>query len=159
MRALEVFGPVSYAGYWLPLAVAALVLAVAGPLAIWWLTRPAPPPPLPPPPPPPNPELARREALAEIAQIRTALADGSLGPKPASQRLSRVVRTFLAGRGRADLDSMTLYELRQDPRLAPVADFVAGVYQPAFGPVAEGEAAQLLDRSAQEAERLVVTWA
>lgn len=160
MPALEAFPPASYGPVWVPLAIVAMTLVIVVPLGIWWFTRPQPPPPPPAPPPPPDPEQDRRETLAEIARIRQALADGSLAAKPASQRLSRVVRTYLADHGRSDLDAMTLHELRQDPRLASVADFVAGVYEPAFGPGGSSpQAAALeLDRYAEQAERLVGTW-
>lgn len=153
---MPVFGPAPYADHWLPLAIAAVVLVCCLPLLGWWFTRPRPQP-APVLPPPPDVERARREALALISGVGSDLASGAIDAREASQRLSRIVREFLVGRGRPDVEAMTLTELRADPALAPVADLVGGLYRPAFGPDA-GDRAVGAESSVAAAERLVATW-
>ncbi len=159
MRALEVFPPAAYDGSWLWLAIAALTFVLVAPAVGWWLTRPEPVPP-PPPPPPPDPDAGRRAALAALSGVRTALAQGSITPKRASQELSRIVREFTGERTGLDLEAMTLLELRADARLAPVADLVGGLYEPAFSRPGGDEVRAItqLDRSAQRAAQLVTEW-
>lgn len=152
---MPVFDPAPYADYWLPLAIAAVVLVCCLPLAGWWVTRPRPRP-LPVAPPPPDVEQGRREALALISAVRSDLASGTVDARGASQRLSRIVREFLVGRGRPDVEAMTLTELRADPALATVADLVGGLYRPAFGPDADRSVGA--EASVTAAERLVASW-
>jgi len=159
VRLLEVFPPIGYPAWWTWLAVAAVVAVVLVPLLGWWLTRPKPVPP-PPQPPPPDPDAGRKEALASIGAVREALGRGALTPKRASQELSRIVREFVGDQAGLDLQAMTLLELRADTRLAPVAELVSGLYEPAFSRAGAdvAAAARQLDSVAARAEQLVAGW-
>lgn len=157
---LEVFGPVAYSPLWLALAIAAVALAIGLPLGVWRFgRRPAAAPVVAPPVAPSDPEAGRREALDRIAAARRDLASGSITPRAASQLLSRVVRDFLATRGHGDVEAMTLSELRAAPGLAPVAEFMAELYPPSFGPGGPTRGgASTVDEAAARAEALVASW-
>lgn len=158
---LEVFGPVAYSPLWLALAIAAVALAIGLPLAVWRFgRRPAAAAAVAPlPVAPSDPEAGRGEALDRIAAARRDLASGSITPRAASQLLSRVVRDFLATRGHGDVEAMTLSELRAAPGLAPVAEFMAELYPPSFGPGGPTRGgASTVDEAAARAEALVASW-
>ncbi len=151
MRAAgELQPPVGYDDRWLELAVAAVVAVAAYYLLSWWLTRPPrgrsrtrrPP--------------ARQLCLTALDRIEAAVAARELAPREAHQQVSRAVREFVAAESGLPAGTMTLATLRRDGP-APLADLVAVLYPPEFGPSQE-RAAQDLAHSLRQARELVSAW-
>ena len=143
------------AGYddrWLALALGAVALVAAYYLAVWWWTRPRAARPA-----VRAPDRATRErCLAELSRIEQAVATGAVSSRVAHQDLSRVVREYVAATSGVPAATMTLGALR-DRGPAPLADLVAVLYPPEFGP-GEDHARDDLARSVDEARRLVTAW-
>lgn len=153
---LELYGPFAYSAVWVPLAVGAAVAALVLPALGWWLTRARRPRPAAVA--AARPVDLRADALAQIEATRQAHQRGEIGDREAHSRLSQVVRGYVAGVTGGDVDAMTLDELRaevaRNPRLAPVAEFVAAVYPPTFAPGSARE----VQRSLAQAYEVVSRW-
>ena len=131
MPADDFYGPLTYDARWLWIAVALVVLAVAALAWALWPRRTAAPA-VSTPAPARDVERLRRTALQEIARIEGESAAGRLAVRDAHQRLSRVVREFVARASGLPVDRMTLAEL-EDAALAPVATGVGQLYPGEFG--------------------------
>lgn len=149
----EFAGPVGYAGTWLWLAVAGLVLVACYYLAVWLLTRPrrargggrmvdVP--------------NARRVHLARIDAVEAEVRAGALHARLGHQQLSEVVRSYVDAVSPLPARTMALADFRaQAP--APLADAIELMYPPEFAP--EGPIAhERFDRAVHEARRLVASW-
>lgn len=137
-------------GRWLLLCLLAAAGTAAYFVVVWWLTRarrPRPPRPAVPP---------RDDCLAELVRIEGEAAAGQISAREAHQELSRAVRTFVATASDLPADTMTLAALRAAGP-SPLADLVAGLYRPEFGPD-EDDARRELDRSITHARTVVESW-
>lgn len=149
MRAVdELQGPVGYDDRWLLLAVLGLAAVAAYYAVVLWATRPRPAPAAGPPP---------REAwLARLDEVESAVAVGRSSPREGHQAISRIVRGFVADAAGVPAATMTLADFeREGPER--LAEVVALVYAPAFGPGDDLPRAQL-GTALTRARTLVSTW-
>jgi hypothetical protein len=143
--------PVGYDDRW-PLVAAVAVLVVVTYYALaWWLTRP----------PRPrrtrtSPDERRQLCLAALDRIEAAAASGDVAPREAHQQISHVVREFVTATSGQPAATMTLTALR-DCGPAPLAELVAELYPPEFGPD-DDEARRRLAPALARARELVSTW-
>jgi hypothetical protein len=143
--------PVGYDDRW-PLVAAAALLAVVAYYALaWWLTRPRRPRRV-----RTSPDERRQHCLAALDRIERAAASGDVAPRGAHQRISRVVREFVSASSGQPAATMTLTALR-DRGPAPLAELVADLYPPEFGPD-DDEARRRLAVVLARARELVSTW-
>lgn len=131
LAAPELYRPVRYQGYWLPLGIALLVLVAAWYGWVFWTTRTRRP-------------RARPRDLAgirsryheRIAEVGRQSRLGAMPPRTAHQRLSELVRGFVSEASPVPARSMTLRELHAagaaHPEMHPVAEAVGAFYPPEF---------------------------
>lgn len=142
--------PVGYDDRWVLLAGAS-VLAVAGYYALaWWWTRPRRAPR------PSRDRGSRERCLTALATIERSAAAQEVSAREAHQQVSRVVRDFVTATTGPRAETMTLAALRREAP-EPLAELVAALYPPEFGP-GEARAAHDLATSLARARELVTTW-
>ena len=150
----EFTGPVTYADWWLWLAVVLLALVVAYYLVSWWITRP-----------PRVPTIARpdvdvpsaqAEHLGRIDRVVAQVRAGALAPRDGHQQLSEVVRSYVATVTTLPARTMALADFRER---APqeLVDTIEVMYPPEFAPDAT-LAEDAFDTAVAQARSLVGTW-
>lgn len=157
--ALQIYGPEAYSPMWLLLAVVLAIVLVAWPILAWLIIREKKAEPVPPPA-PADPDRARHDAMRGIEGIAAEHASGRLSHREATQALSRIVRTFVAGTGFPGVEKMDLTQLKdqlnQRHQLTPVARYVEVLYPPSFGP--DEVDAATVEQSLDQARELVGRW-
>ncbi len=142
--------PVGYDDRWLLLAIASVLAVAAYYLIAWLVTRPRREPRA------RKPAAPREQCLAELDRIERSVTDGTMSAREAHQQISRVVRGFVTVASGLPAETMTLTSLR---RGGPhqLAELVAVLYPPEFGPGDEPARRELATALAQ-ARELVRTW-
>lgn len=149
----EFTGPVGYADRWLWIAVALLVLVALFYLAAWWFTRA---------PRPPAVERrtvdvpdAQRAHLTRIDALAAQVHGGELSAREGHQRLSDLVRSYVATVTTLPARTMTLADFR-DRAPAELTETIALMYPPEFAP--EPDTVAAFDEAVAASRRLVVAW-
>lgn len=150
----EFSGPVAYAERWLWIAVVLVALVVVYYAASWWLTR------------PPRPPVVvrrdvdvldvRRDHLARIDALVAQVHGGTVGPREGHQRLSDLVRSYVAAVTTLPARTMALADFR-DRAPQELVDALELMYPPEFAPDADDPAARF-DEAAAASRRLVGSW-
>ncbi|WP_435770956.1 hypothetical protein [Nocardioides sp. SYSU DS0651] len=150
----EFSGPVGYADRWLWIAVALVAVAVLFYALSWWFTRP-----------PRDRGVVRREVdvadaqrshLARIDAVAAEVRSGALGARDGHQRLSEVVRSYVATVTTLPARTMALADFRAR---APqeLVDAIELMYPPEFAPE-DDPARTRFDDAVSRSRGLVATW-
>jgi hypothetical protein len=151
--AAELYGPVRYQSYWLPAGVGLLVIVAAWYCYVFWATRTV------------RPRTGRRDLAATRARYHERIADvgqqsqlGAMSVRVAHQRLSELVRGYVAETGSIDARSMTLRDLRaadpEQPEIRRVTDAIGAFYPPEFEVESRGDPAAAVAIAHQVVESL-----
>jgi hypothetical protein len=151
--AVELYGPVRYHWYWLPVGIGLLVVVAAWYGYVFWTTRAA------------RPGTPRRNLAATRASYHERIADvgrqsqlGAMSVRVAHQRLSELVRGYVAETSSVAARSMTLRDLRvvdpEQPEIGRVADAIGAFYPPEFEVESRGDPAAAVAIAHQVVESL-----
>ncbi|PZS13557.1 MAG: hypothetical protein DLM57_16535 [Pseudonocardiales bacterium] len=157
LAAVELYGPVRYRWYWLPLGIGLLVLVAAWYGYVFWTTRTDRTA---------RPRAARPRDLAAtrsryhewIADVGRHAHSGTMSVRVAHQRLSELVRGYVAETSSVPAASMTLRELHAaetaSPQMRPVTTAIGVFYPSEFDYDSRGDPAAAVAIAHQVVETL-----
>lgn len=103
-------------------------------------------------------QMLRSQANARISTVAASFGSGTLDAQGACQELSRATRWFAGTASDGDADYETAEQLvsaaRRDPRLIPVARFVADIRDDCFSPSATPD----VEARAASAKDVITQW-